>query len=172
MRNWRPTQCVPCSPLSKYFRYNHWWMLWLFLWLPLGKETFVFIFAPSLSVIKSKGGKEKSEVQGRCGVSCLCHSFILNLSSLQMVGCDYEIDSNATEDRCGVCLGDGSACQTVRKMFKQKEGSGNKQINNWSGRGLRMEGKIDYFLKQIVTFKEFKVEYNLHYKRIRAPWQF
>ncbi|XP_037655171.1 A disintegrin and metalloproteinase with thrombospondin motifs 12 [Choloepus didactylus] len=42
----------------------------------------------------------------------------------KMVGCDYEIDSNATEDRCGVCLGDGSACQTVRKMFKQKEGSG------------------------------------------------
>ncbi|KAM5260623.1 A disintegrin and metalloproteinase with thrombospondin motifs 12 isoform 1-T1 [Hipposideros larvatus] len=40
------------------------------------------------------------------------------------VGCDYEIGSNATEDRCGVCLGDGSACQTVRKMFKQKEGSG------------------------------------------------
>ncbi|XP_006106852.2 A disintegrin and metalloproteinase with thrombospondin motifs 12-like [Myotis lucifugus] len=42
----------------------------------------------------------------------------------KMVGCDYEIDSNATEDRCGVCLGDGSACQTVRKMYKQKEGSG------------------------------------------------
>ncbi|XP_023563249.1 A disintegrin and metalloproteinase with thrombospondin motifs 12 isoform X1 [Octodon degus] len=42
----------------------------------------------------------------------------------KMVGCDYEIDSNATEDRCGVCLGDGSACQTVRKMFTQKEGSG------------------------------------------------
>ncbi|XP_006896869.1 PREDICTED: A disintegrin and metalloproteinase with thrombospondin motifs 12-like [Elephantulus edwardii] len=42
----------------------------------------------------------------------------------KMVGCDYEIDSNATEDRCGVCLGDGSACQTVRKIFKQKEGSG------------------------------------------------
>uniref|UniRef100_A0A8D0YH18 ADAM metallopeptidase with thrombospondin type 1 motif 12 n=1 Tax=Sus scrofa TaxID=9823 RepID=A0A8D0YH18_PIG len=42
----------------------------------------------------------------------------------KMVGCDYEIDSNATEDRCGVCLGDGSACQTVKKMFKQKEGSG------------------------------------------------
>ncbi|KAM8814401.1 A disintegrin and metalloproteinase with thrombospondin motifs 12 [Rhynchonycteris naso] len=40
------------------------------------------------------------------------------------VGCDYEIGSNATEDRCGVCLGDGSACQTMRKMFKQKEGSG------------------------------------------------
>lgn len=46
-----------------------------------------------------------------------------------MVGCDYEIDSSAAEDRCGVCLGDGSACQTVRKMFKQKEGSGNKRTN-------------------------------------------
>lgn len=57
-------------------------------------------------------------------------SFTLTLSSTQMVGCDYEIDSNATEDRCGVCLGDGSACQTVKKMFKQKEGSGNKQIHN------------------------------------------
>lgn len=42
----------------------------------------------------------------------------------KVVGCDYEIGSNATEDRCGVCLGDGSACQTVKKMFKQKEGSG------------------------------------------------
>ncbi|XP_036265224.1 A disintegrin and metalloproteinase with thrombospondin motifs 12 isoform X1 [Pipistrellus kuhlii] len=42
----------------------------------------------------------------------------------KMVGCDYEIDSNATEDRCGVCLGDGSACHTVRKMFKQKTGTG------------------------------------------------
>ncbi|XP_060002918.1 A disintegrin and metalloproteinase with thrombospondin motifs 12 [Lagenorhynchus albirostris] len=42
----------------------------------------------------------------------------------KMVGCDYEIDSNATEDRCGVCLGDGSACQTVKKVFQQKEGSG------------------------------------------------
>ncbi|KAM9096306.1 A disintegrin and metalloproteinase with thrombospondin motifs 12 [Sarcophilus harrisii] len=42
----------------------------------------------------------------------------------KMVGCDYEIDSNATEDRCGVCLGDGSACHTVKKIFKQKEGFG------------------------------------------------
>ncbi|XP_067401591.1 A disintegrin and metalloproteinase with thrombospondin motifs 12 [Emydura macquarii macquarii] len=40
------------------------------------------------------------------------------------VGCDYEINSNATEDRCGVCLGDGSACQTVKMMFNQSEGIG------------------------------------------------
>lgn len=71
-------------------------------------------------------------------------SLTLNLSSSQMVGCDYEIDSNATEDRCGVCLGDGSACQTVKKMFKQKEGSGNKQIISVAGE-LRMKVKMECY---------------------------
>ncbi|XP_038622928.1 A disintegrin and metalloproteinase with thrombospondin motifs 7 [Tachyglossus aculeatus] len=40
------------------------------------------------------------------------------------VGCDYEIDSNAVEDRCGVCHGDGSTCQTVKKTFEESEGLG------------------------------------------------
>uniref|UniRef100_A0A6I8NB96 ADAM metallopeptidase with thrombospondin type 1 motif 7 n=1 Tax=Ornithorhynchus anatinus TaxID=9258 RepID=A0A6I8NB96_ORNAN len=40
------------------------------------------------------------------------------------VGCDYEIDSNAIEDRCGVCHGDGSTCQTVKKTFEESEGLG------------------------------------------------
>ncbi|XP_046527820.1 A disintegrin and metalloproteinase with thrombospondin motifs 12 isoform X3 [Equus quagga] len=61
----------------------------------------------------------------------------------KMVGCDYEIDSNATEDRCGVCLGDGSACQTVRKMFKQKEGSGYVDI------GLIPKGARDIRIMEV-----------------------
>ncbi|XP_029434995.1 A disintegrin and metalloproteinase with thrombospondin motifs 12 isoform X2 [Rhinatrema bivittatum] len=40
------------------------------------------------------------------------------------VGCDYELNSFAMEDRCGVCLGDGSTCQTVKKTFNQTEGFG------------------------------------------------
>ncbi|KAG8131194.1 hypothetical protein E2320_017949 [Naja naja] len=40
------------------------------------------------------------------------------------VGCDYEINSSATEDQCGVCLGDGSSCQTVKITFNQSEGFG------------------------------------------------
>nr|XP_020831650.1 LOW QUALITY PROTEIN: A disintegrin and metalloproteinase with thrombospondin motifs 7 [Phascolarctos cinereus] len=40
------------------------------------------------------------------------------------VGCDYEIDSNAVEDRCGVCHGDGSTCETVKKTFDETEGLG------------------------------------------------
>ena len=40
------------------------------------------------------------------------------------MGCDYGIDSNAVEDRCGVCLGDGSSCETVYKTFDGGEGFG------------------------------------------------
>ncbi|XP_064421805.1 A disintegrin and metalloproteinase with thrombospondin motifs 7 [Latimeria chalumnae] len=40
------------------------------------------------------------------------------------VGCDYEIDSNAVEDRCGVCQGDSSTCETVKRTFEESEGLG------------------------------------------------
>ncbi|NXD28382.1 ATS7 metalloproteinase, partial [Spelaeornis formosus] len=45
-------------------------------------------------------------------------------AALQNVGCDYEIDSQAVEDRCGVCHGDGSTCHTVHKTFEDSEGLG------------------------------------------------
>ncbi|KAG8440824.1 hypothetical protein GDO86_006527 [Hymenochirus boettgeri] len=40
------------------------------------------------------------------------------------VGCDHEIDSNAVEDRCGVCHGDDSTCHTVQKTFEDSDGLG------------------------------------------------
>lgn len=85
------------------------------------------VSVPSPDLTEGEGEKEKA------GVVSLSVSVPLSLSSPQTVGCDYEIGSNATEDRCGVCLGDGSACQTVKKMFKQKEGSGNEQIIEVAG---------------------------------------
>ncbi|ERE81444.1 A disintegrin and metalloproteinase with thrombospondin motif 12 [Cricetulus griseus] len=65
------------------------------------------------------------------------------------IGCDYEIDSNATEDRCGVCLGDGSACQTVKKLFRQKEGSGYVDI------GLIPKGARDIRVMEIKAAGNF-----------------
>ncbi|KAL1783339.1 A disintegrin and metalloproteinase with thrombospondin motifs 12, partial [Sigmodon hispidus] len=65
------------------------------------------------------------------------------------VGCDFEIDSNATEDRCGVCLGDGSACQTVKKLFRQKEGSGYVDI------GLIPKGARDIRVMEIKAAGNF-----------------
>ncbi|XP_013406430.1 A disintegrin and metalloproteinase with thrombospondin motifs 7 isoform X2 [Lingula anatina] len=40
------------------------------------------------------------------------------------IGCDWVIDSEAKEDRCGVCHGDGRACTTVKKEFKDVQGLG------------------------------------------------
>uniref|UniRef100_A0A8I3N084 A disintegrin and metalloproteinase with thrombospondin motifs 7 n=1 Tax=Canis lupus familiaris TaxID=9615 RepID=A0A8I3N084_CANLF len=40
------------------------------------------------------------------------------------VGCDFEIDSGAIEDRCGVCHGNGSTCHTVSETFEESEGLG------------------------------------------------
>ncbi|XP_066885548.1 A disintegrin and metalloproteinase with thrombospondin motifs 7 isoform X4 [Kogia breviceps] len=40
------------------------------------------------------------------------------------VGCDFEIDSGAIEDRCGVCHGNGSTCHTVSGTFEEAEGLG------------------------------------------------
>lgn len=38
---------------------------------------------------------------------------------MQHVGCDWIIDSSATEDRCGVCFGDGSTCETIKEQFNE-----------------------------------------------------
>lgn len=50
--------------------------------------------------------------------------FIFYLVLSQYLGCDYEIDSDAVEDQCGVCHGNGSTCETVRKTFEDSEGLG------------------------------------------------
>ncbi|XP_031426378.1 A disintegrin and metalloproteinase with thrombospondin motifs 12 isoform X2 [Clupea harengus] len=60
------------------------------------------------------------------GTSCFVNSSrsICINGVCKAVGCDYGIDSNAEEDRCGVCLGDGSTCQTVHENFDQPDGYG------------------------------------------------
>ncbi|XP_066557272.1 A disintegrin and metalloproteinase with thrombospondin motifs 7 [Amia ocellicauda] len=59
------------------------------------------------------------------------------------VGCDYEIDSNAVEDRCGVCHGNGSTCETVKKTFEESEGLGYVDI------GLIPEGARDILIQEV-----------------------
>lgn len=44
------------------------------------------------------------------------------------VACDWGIDSNAQEDRCGICHGDGTQCQTLHGNFLQKKGLGYVEI--------------------------------------------
>ncbi|XP_036400255.1 ADAMTS-like protein 3 [Megalops cyprinoides] len=49
------------------------------------------------------------------GTRCKTDSFDMCISGIcQEVGCDRQLGSNAKEDNCGVCAGDGSACRLVR----------------------------------------------------------
>lgn len=59
------------------------------------------------------------------------------------VGCDFGIDSNAVEDRCGVCLGDGTSCETVHKSFDDGEGSGYTDV------GVIPAGARDILVKEV-----------------------
>lgn len=49
------------------------------------------------------------------------------------MGCDFEIDSGALEDRCGVCHGDGSTCHTVRETFREADDDKGMGQDPWWG---------------------------------------
>lgn len=36
------------------------------------------------------------------------------------IGCDWIVDSNTTEDQCGVCGGTGDSCEVVKGDFVKK----------------------------------------------------
>ncbi|XP_066491482.1 A disintegrin and metalloproteinase with thrombospondin motifs 7 isoform X2 [Tiliqua scincoides] len=65
------------------------------------------------------------------------------------VGCDYEIDSYAVEDRCGVCRGDGSTCQTVMKTFEEREGLGYVDV------GLIPAGAREIHIEEVAEAENF-----------------
>ncbi|XP_026543694.1 A disintegrin and metalloproteinase with thrombospondin motifs 7 [Notechis scutatus] len=65
------------------------------------------------------------------------------------VGCDYEIDSYAVEDRCGVCHGDGSTCRTVRKTFEESEGLGYVDV------GLIPAGAREIQIEEVAEAENF-----------------
>ncbi|XP_073716344.1 A disintegrin and metalloproteinase with thrombospondin motifs 12-like [Misgurnus anguillicaudatus] len=61
----------------------------------------------------------------------------------KVVGCDFGINSNAKEDGCGVCLGDGSTCETVKKTFLEQDGFGYMDLV------LIPEGARDIFIQEV-----------------------
>ncbi|XP_053720899.1 A disintegrin and metalloproteinase with thrombospondin motifs 7 [Synchiropus splendidus] len=65
------------------------------------------------------------------------------------VGCDAVIESNAVEDRCGVCRGNGSTCQTVRRTFEESEGLGYVDI------GLIPKGARDIWIEEVAEAGNF-----------------
>uniref|UniRef100_A0A8C2IRS1 ADAMTS-like 3 n=1 Tax=Cyprinus carpio TaxID=7962 RepID=A0A8C2IRS1_CYPCA len=52
------------------------------------------------------------------GTRCKSDSLDMCISGIcQEVGCDRQLGSNAKEDNCGVCAGDGSTCRLVRGQY-------------------------------------------------------
>jgi hypothetical protein len=81
-------------------------------------------------------------------------SFIRNcidssiISELKKLGCDFELDSNATSDRCGVCNGDTSTCTVI---------AGTTTVNDTSGilfSMLKSKLKWHYFSFKILRGNE------------------
>ncbi|KAI4488514.1 hypothetical protein M0802_011554 [Mischocyttarus mexicanus] len=44
------------------------------------------------------------------------------------VGCDWTVDSDATEDQCGICHGDGTQCETTNGIYDKNDGPGYKEV--------------------------------------------
>lgn len=45
------------------------------------------------------------------------------------MGCDWGIDSEAQEDRCGICNGDGKNCDSIKGIYvKQPSEAGYKEV--------------------------------------------
>ncbi|XP_058230683.1 A disintegrin and metalloproteinase with thrombospondin motifs 12 isoform X2 [Hemibagrus wyckioides] len=65
------------------------------------------------------------------------------------VGCDYAINSKAEEDQCGVCLGDGSSCETVNDTYTQREGYG------YTDMVLIPEGARDIVIQEVEEAANF-----------------
>ena len=45
----------------------------------------------------------------------LCHNFYLFY--VQKAGCDNRLGSSMARDKCGICGGDNSNCQTIKEQF-------------------------------------------------------
>ncbi|KAM5291756.1 LOW QUALITY PROTEIN: A disintegrin and metalloproteinase with thrombospondin motifs 7 [Ctenodactylus gundi] len=65
------------------------------------------------------------------------------------VGCDFEIDSHAVEDRCGVCHGNGSTCHTMSRIFEKAEGLGYVDV------GLIPAGARDILIEEVAEAANF-----------------
>lgn len=104
------------------------------------------------TIIVPRGGAAKDGTPCRVGTRDMCIGGICKVISLttvsvrqcnsswstnfvyvkQKVGCDWTVDSDAKEDKCGVCHGNGEQCDTILGFYNTTTGSGevtSHQIN-------------------------------------------
>ena len=85
---------------------------------------------------------------------------------MQKVGCDLVINSEATEDRCGICHGDGTRCVTIHGLYEKNDGLGYQNVITISegSRNIKIE-EIGHSKNYIGIGRPNKEEYFLNGKR-------
>ncbi|XP_022900466.2 A disintegrin and metalloproteinase with thrombospondin motifs 7 [Onthophagus taurus] len=91
------------------------------------------------------------------------------------VGCDWTVDSDAEEDVCGICQGDGTKCRIINGIYK-KQGQGNDYIEILSiptgSKNIRIE-EMDYSENYISIGSVFEDRFFLNGRRhITLPGEY
>lgn len=73
-----------------------------------------------------KGKSVEPKLQTAPNFSLLTSDFVLLM--LKHVGCDNILNSDAKEDRCRVCGGDGSTCDAMEGLFNDSLPRGGKKM--------------------------------------------
>ncbi|KAF7267253.1 hypothetical protein GWI33_019506 [Rhynchophorus ferrugineus] len=114
------------------------------------KWTAVWDFSMVCSLVCSnpEAGRVIQESVAKDGTLCNPGSKDICIQGVcTSVGCDYKLNSDAVEDRCGICNGDGTQCKYMEGTFENEIGEANsaKTITTIpaGARKIRVEEKID-----------------------------
>ncbi|XP_060526529.1 A disintegrin and metalloproteinase with thrombospondin motifs 7 isoform X2 [Cylas formicarius] len=110
------------------------------------------------------------------GTPCSIVSRDICISGIcKKVGCDWVVDSTATEDDCGICNGDGTRCDIVRGEYKKQSstpGYGEVVVIPSGARNIRVEEK-SYSENYIGIESALKKKFYLNGKRhITLPGEY
>ncbi|CAG9838538.1 unnamed protein product [Diabrotica balteata] len=77
------------------------------------------------------------------------------------VGCDYQLDSDAVEDVCGICNGDGTQCKIIDEIYKDTGARDYKKVATipQGSRNVRIEELAPSVNTIAVTDKSEKIFY-------------
>ncbi|KAF5307128.1 hypothetical protein FQR65_LT07112 [Abscondita terminalis] len=110
----------------------------LYTWEPYTKDD-----APcALYCINDKRIYAKLAPRAKDGTKCKPGTKNMCISGVcRKVGCDFAIDSDAMEDRCGICKGDGSQCELIDEVYHDVPGHGYVKITtiNKGSRNIYVE---------------------------------
>ncbi|XP_069698808.1 A disintegrin and metalloproteinase with thrombospondin motifs 12-like [Periplaneta americana] len=135
-REYRVCNTRPCDPESPTFReqqcaeYNtkpregalHKWSSYV---ISNPAKSCTLICVNEENAVATLAQRAKDGTRCKPGTKDMCVAGLC-----RHVGCDWKLGSDAVEDRCGICRGDGTQCTAIEKVFKGK-GKGYVKIHTF-----------------------------------------